>query len=285
MKSLLKTHIRRLTVADALKCQELSQRVEWQLTVNEWKRYIEWSGSGAYAMVHRVSVIAATTLIFRYGTDRAWIGAVITNPRFQRQGLASQLMETALTELKRNKVREIMLDATAMGRPLYEKFGFRAAYSVDIFSTVAHPQPDPTAERYQPTYLNDILALDRQVFGADRSRVIKAMLEDYPAWVDTENGVLQGYIIGKTRDAENVHLGPWIHQHPEGAEKLLQTALHHLKERKVRIDVSERNPAGQEIVKRYGAERLRSTTRMILGDSEPTIQHDHYYAKAQFATG
>lgn len=281
----MKTHIKRLTLSDARRCLELTQAVQWNQTLEDWKRLIQWSGDGAYGMIHRTSVLVATTLVFRYGTDRAWIGTVITHPRFQRQGLAAQLMETAMTELKKSGVREIMLDATGMGQPLYQKFGFRPLYPIGIFMGAAVPQESTPAQRYQPTHLADVLALDKEIFGADRSRIIQTLVKDFPAWVDFQNGSLQGYIVGKAQNADYAYIGPWMHRKPEGAEILLQTALHHLAGRIVRVDIAEKNPAGQEIAVKYGLEQKRTCTRMIFGEVTPTIQHEQYYGKAMLAIG
>lgn len=281
----MKTHIKRLTAADAQNCHALTQAVKWNNSLSECKRLIEWSGEGALGMYHRGAVLAATTFFFRYGTDRAWFGMVITHPKFQRQGLASQLMDTALTTLKRYGVREIMLDATPLGQPLYEKFRFRALYPVDIYMASPAEQENPTAERYQPAYLEEVLALDKHVFGADRSRVLKTLLETFPAWVDVQEGQVQGFIISKLKDNDSAHVGPWIHHTPQGAETLLRTALHNLQGRKVRLDVSSRHTIAQNLVRQYGAEKLRSCMRMIVGDGQPTIRHDLYYAKTMFATG
>lgn len=281
----MKTHIKRLTLSDARRCLDLTEAVKWSQTLDDWKRLLSWSGDGAYGMMHRTSTLAATTLVFRYGIERAWIGTVITHPRFQRQGLATQLMETAMAGLKREGVREIMLDATQMGQPLYEKFGFRVVYPVDIFMGAAVSQPRAAAERYQPAHLTELLALDREVFGADRSRILKTLLKDFPAWVDYEGDVLQGYLIGQIKDVESAHIGPWIHRSPQGAEKLLQTALNHLAGRVIRLDIAEKNQNSQDIAIKYGFEKKRSCSRMIFGEATPTIHHALYYSKAMFATG
>lgn len=48
-----------------------------------------------------------------------------THPECQKQGLASALMKWACEQADRDRV-EFYLDASAKGRPLYEKFGFVA---------------------------------------------------------------------------------------------------------------------------------------------------------------
>src|SRR5205823_102887 len=68
--------------------------------------------------------LAATITAVTYQSGLAWIGMVLTAARFRRQGLASALMEHTLDYLGRKPVDWIKLDATSIGQPLYERFGF-----------------------------------------------------------------------------------------------------------------------------------------------------------------
>ncbi len=54
----------------------------------------------------------------------AYIGNVYTVPAFRRQGIASRLLSLIIEEAKENLCQRILLNASDMGRPLYEKFGF-----------------------------------------------------------------------------------------------------------------------------------------------------------------
>lgn len=54
----------------------------------------------------------------------AYIGNVYTLPAFRRQGIASRLFALLIEEAKNNLCQRILLNASDMGRPLYEKFGF-----------------------------------------------------------------------------------------------------------------------------------------------------------------
>ena len=63
------------------------------------------------------------------GGKTAYIGCMYTAPVFRRQGVASRLLEFLLAELKEQGCGHIMLHATDMGRPLYEKFGFEVSPS------------------------------------------------------------------------------------------------------------------------------------------------------------
>ena len=50
---------------------------------------------------------------------------VYTAPDYRGQGIARRMVEMLMEEARRRGVTEISLDATASGRPLYRKLGFR----------------------------------------------------------------------------------------------------------------------------------------------------------------
>ena len=56
---------------------------------------------------------------------RAHLMNVYTSPDYRGQGIARRMVEMLIEEARRRGVTEISLDATASGRPLYRKLGFR----------------------------------------------------------------------------------------------------------------------------------------------------------------
>ena len=56
---------------------------------------------------------------------RAHLMNVYTAPNYRGQGIARCMVEMLIEEARRRGITEISLDATASGRPLYRKLGFR----------------------------------------------------------------------------------------------------------------------------------------------------------------
>ncbi len=55
---------------------------------------------------------------------KAYIMNMYTNPHYRRQGIALKTLELLVADAKEKGIMAISLEATDMGRPLYEKYGF-----------------------------------------------------------------------------------------------------------------------------------------------------------------
>ena len=55
---------------------------------------------------------------------KAYIMNIYTKPLYRRKGIAYKTLDMLVTEAKRKGITAISLEATDMGRPLYEKYGF-----------------------------------------------------------------------------------------------------------------------------------------------------------------
>ena len=68
--------------------------------------------------------------------NRAHLMNVYTRADYRRRGISKKMVEILIDEAKRNGVTEISLDATEMGRPLYESLGFKASDSCMVMDLV-----------------------------------------------------------------------------------------------------------------------------------------------------
>ena len=219
--------LRRLRLADAPRCHALTQAVGWGTSLADWERVLRWGGRGCFALEQDGHLIATTTTT-SYGRDRAWIGMVITHPDHRGRGYARQLMQMALDYLAARGIRHILLDASEMGRPLYEKLGFKVMYGVEVWTGRASSYLGPRARPLRAADLPAVIALDADVFGVARERILRRVVADLPhlAWVDDENGQITGFLLG-TDDPDRITLGPWTARSPWSAEKLLQDRAEH----------------------------------------------------------
>ncbi len=55
---------------------------------------------------------------------KAYIMNMYTAPEYRRKGIAFQTLDLLVKEAKQQGITAISLEATQMGRPLYEKYGF-----------------------------------------------------------------------------------------------------------------------------------------------------------------
>lgn len=55
---------------------------------------------------------------------KAYIMNMYTSPEYRRQGIAFHTLDLLVQDAKKLGVRQIALEATDMGRPLYERYGF-----------------------------------------------------------------------------------------------------------------------------------------------------------------
>lgn len=68
--------------------------------------------------------------------NRAHLMNVYTRADYRRRGISKKMVEILIDEAKENGVTEISLDATEMGRPLYESLGFKASDSCMVMDLV-----------------------------------------------------------------------------------------------------------------------------------------------------
>ena len=58
--------------------------------------------------------------------NKAYIMNMYTRPEYRRLGIAFRMLDLLVEDARSRQITFITLEATAMGRPLYEKYGFLA---------------------------------------------------------------------------------------------------------------------------------------------------------------
>ena len=239
-----------LTAADIHTCWQLSQALRWPHREADWQQFISWAKAhGAALAVRADGQLIGCGLAWQWGHEQGSIGMVIVDNAWQRQGIGKRLFRGLLQALEG---RDVMLQATAQGRPLYESLGFSAIGHARQFH--GHWQPptetaptsslatDELTRLLQPQDLPALLAYDQRERGLTRPALLQALLAQMDAdercavSVD-EQGRLCGYGILR-RFGRGWVVGPLL---ADGADRAVALVKRLIQERTgdfVRIDLA-----------------------------------------------
>ncbi|RVC58349.1 N-acetyltransferase, partial [Mesorhizobium sp. M4B.F.Ca.ET.088.02.2.1] len=184
----------------------LSRAAKWPHRLQEWKFALSL-GRGLAAMDG--DSLVGTTIWYPFDQKYATFGMVVVAPSMRRRGIGRLLMETALREAG---VRTMLINATAEGRPLYEKLGFEPIGAVRPHETAnavpaCAPLPEGASFRsMEEADLDVVIALDEQAAGFPRSGMLRALKETGKGLILEQQGKMaawsffrrfgNGYVIG-----------------------------------------------------------------------------------------
>ena len=130
---LVRTRIIVLRAANKLSDREDMSEVERQ-SREYYKRALQTGEHVAYLVYDNSKFIGAGGVSFyqvmptyhNSSGKKAYIMNMYTAPEYRRQGIARRTLDLLVAEAKERGVLPVSLEATEMGRPLYEKYGFSA---------------------------------------------------------------------------------------------------------------------------------------------------------------
>ncbi len=262
--------IRLLFESDIPAAMKLKEAAGWNQTEDDWRRLIRLEPAGCFAAINNHELVGTITTT-TYKDQLAWVGMVLVDPRSRRQGIATRLMETALDYL-RGKVATVKLDATAQGKPVYERFGFEAESLVERWSgIIKSPSIDRRGFELTKVTMNagvqrELLDLDRRAFDSDRSSLIQTLMDEAtvaPAVKHSVAGKLSGYALARRGTKAN-YLGPIVTTEPAQVESLIDEMLGRLSG-KIYIDFNRECPVGTSLLSDRGFVKERDLIRMSAG--------------------
>lgn len=266
---------------DIPEIMRLVEQAGWNQLPADWLRVIQLEPNGCF-VARREGLIAGTVTTTCHGNDLAWIGMMLVDQRLRRQGIGRRLMECAIGELQSRCIRSIQLDATPLGKPLYELLGFRTEFAFHRWqkigspdavpatgSPMLHPSNTPLSERNR--------GFDRVTFGADRTKLLLRLLESSHS-ITTPDGSLGMIRGGRIAD----YLGP-----VSSTEQSHAPILHGLlsqTNRDVFWDIPSQNTQAVSFAVCNQFSPVRTLFRMTIGDS-PNPHWASMYALADPALG
>ena len=267
---------------DLAEAMELSRLAGWNQCPQDWCRLLALAPRGCFCVELEGRVVATATVVC-YQRQLAWIGMVLTHPEYRRRGFAKQLVMRAIEYAKELGVPSIKLDATELGRPLYESLGFREEQTVERW---VRTRPDESGTGVHLEFngngvLDEVFrALDREAYGYDRASLLSSFSAENPKQLLT---ALNGYLICRP-GLMNAYLGPCAARSHETAKSLLVAALAQNATAGWFWDLLPSNDHAVKIAEDLGFKRARSLTRMVSG-TELRGREALIYAVAGFELG
>ncbi len=231
--------------------------------------------------------------VVNYG-PLAYVGFMAVHPDFQRKGIAEALMKHGLAEMEAAGCPNALLDASAMGEPLYRKLGFvedgqSAQYWIEgplvrkptDFQSIA--RESITTRLIRPDDIPNLTQLDTPIFGANRERLFALLIEALPERsfvAEDASGQLVGFVFSQPK-----RIGPLVALNPLAAEALLQAALSVPIEGRIMMIAPVINPFAQALVLKYGFQHFRTNAHMRYGGTQHPGRRELIYSLMSFAIG
>lgn len=133
-----------------------------------------------------------TTIIHAH---TAWLAHIIVDSQHRNKGIGSFITHYLVSSLKHTNCHTILLIATRLGAPVYKKAGFEKETEYVFFKDgKSDGNSSALLKAFDLRYLEDVYALDQQVSGENRRKLLKPHLVNALLAVD-DNNDLQGFYM------------------------------------------------------------------------------------------
>lgn len=262
-----------MTAADIPLGQRLVTQAQWNQVPGDWERMLAMQPEGCF--VAEVDGTAVGTTVACLFEQIAWVAMVLVNESWRGQGIGTALVEHALNFCDAAGVCSVRLDATELGRPIYERLGFETQYALTRFAGRLPPahvfEVAARVSAAQPADYPRLMALDRKVTNTDRSKFLGRLFAESPAnvrWMQQDQHVLGWMTVRRGRQAWQ--LGPCLAEAHAG-EVLLKDAAARLGGESVYFDSPLENSQAIRWANSVGLSATRHFVRMYRG--KPVNDH------------
>jgi GNAT superfamily N-acetyltransferase len=240
--------------ADLVDLEALVAAAGWNQTAADWRLFLDHGR--VWCIRDDAGRAVASAALLPYPPGTAWISMVLTLPEARGQGHGTRLFAETMAAAEAAG-RSPQLDATPLGRPIYQAAGFRSLVGLHrwrrhgkCLDTVAVGGADAIAAAAE---------WDRRSLGFSRPWLIQALLARGPACV-TDAGIALS-----RRGRKATQIGPIIASSEAVALGLLDAMLDPLDGVEVVVDSVDGRPGFTAALQKAGFVVERPFTRMAKG--------------------
>lgn len=275
---------REMTASDIAGGLRLCRAAGWNQLERDWRALLE--PPSVFRAAVRENDVVGTAGAVVYGAELAWVCMVLVDPAERGRGLGTALVEQVLERLPEGVA--VGLDATPSGQPVYTRLGFsptaafaRLECAPAARRSAAGAEALRAHEALRPLREGDlsrVLAWDREVFGADRSRILRGLIAAAPeyAWRLEADDALSGYCLGRPGQS-SAHLGPVVALDWRTAGALVSRCLAADPDRRFTLDAAP-GPQWRSRLQQLGFSEQRPFTRMYRGGGPVRGRIEHAFA-------
>ncbi|MBI2190495.1 MAG: GNAT family N-acetyltransferase [Planctomycetes bacterium] len=259
----------------------------WNQLPEDWKRFLAHDPDGCFLGVERSGEPVGTVTTTTYGKRFGWIGMVLVHPEHRRKGIGTCLLNHAMTHLEGLQVACIRLDATPLGKKLYDTLGFQDEYELERREGIGRSCTFEGVEPMRPDDLARVCAYDAPRFGAERARMLEFLYQQSAGTAKIlrdETRALRGYLMARPGD-HAWQIGPWMAEDAEAADQLLRSGLAALAGKPVFLDVLRQLTPAAEMLEAFSFRVQRPFIRMYRGRHDFTGEPEKTFAIAGVETG
>jgi GNAT superfamily N-acetyltransferase len=255
----------------------LSVGAGWNQRLADWGMLLKLAPAGSFAAVADDRIVG-TAIGIDYGTF-GWVAMMLVDPAWRGRGLGARLLEEAMGAVPPGI--PIRLDATPLGRPLYQRYGFedelqltrQVAEPLDVAQgRPSRPSVEGTSDvgarrvrRVGPADLPAVIARDDRIFGAHRRLLLEWALDGaahYAHVVDSDAG--PQYCFGRPGRLFD-QIGPVVASDDDTAGALVSASLRAAEGKSVVVDAFDRHTGFSDWLRSLGFNASRQLFRMRRG--------------------
>lgn len=263
---------------------QLSDQEHWGITRDDLRRLLRLTPAGCFIAYDGPRKLGLTTTTI-YGKKLAWIGNVIVDRRFRGMHIGRNLVEHAVSFLRKSGIQNLALYCFKENVDFYENLGFaKDAPFLRLRRKAKHKVPSVNGRAFHEALpFWTLFSADRKIFGADRSRLIRDLLAKGTGRYlgSTQSRISTSYLLIREY-ADMCELGPWVCINPprDEPEKMLSLALSEIGRVPVEVSCLRENKEAVRLISTEGFRMLREGYRMFF-ENETHIGND----RAQYALG
>ncbi|MBI4415872.1 MAG: GNAT family N-acetyltransferase [Euryarchaeota archaeon] len=277
--------VRTLTREDIPWAIALTDTESWGYTIADFERLLALEPDGVFVAESRAERIGMTATV-TYG-PLAYVGAVIVDAAWRRKGVGETVMQAALAFAEARGVESVRLNAYTHVIPFYERLGFRQEFENRRYAGRSEGWGVPGVRLAREDDLEGMARLDREYFGADRSRLLRRLLHEFPksSLVLDDGGDIVTYAFGNT-SGESCEIGPFVCAPERAAQaEALLNAMLGLVDAPCAFSLPAVNAKGVAAAERGGLRQAFRTVRMVRGSPAHGGRPDGIFALAGLEKG